>query len=129
MFILYDYYNTAFKKMLNEHSNECYNIYRHLFECFLRRNIMKETLEKLWNEYFAEECLMIDTDDERALVEKAAEMHEKANELLTKEQIDAIEKYIETLYDIQDFFGKKAFFRGCEFTTAFLFEVGDFGKM
>ncbi|MBE6698968.1 MAG: hypothetical protein E7584_01835 [Ruminococcaceae bacterium] len=89
---------------------------------------MKETFEKLWNEYFAEECAAIDTEEERALVKKALKMHEMVNELLTREQIDAIEKYIETLFEMQDSFVKKAFFKGCEFAISFFFEAGNFGK-
>ena len=54
---------------------------------------MKHTLEKLWDEYFAEECAVIDTEEERMFLRKAAEVHKKASELLTKEQNNAIEKY------------------------------------
>ena len=89
---------------------------------------MKKTLEKLWNEFFAEECAVIDTKEERALIKKAAEIHKAANELLTKEQSDTIEKYIEVIYEIQGFFIKKAFFSGCEFATSFFLESGNFGK-
>ena len=89
---------------------------------------MKETMERLWNEYLAEECAAIETQEEKALVRKALEMHKNANELLTKEQNDAIEKYIEALFEMQDSFIKKAFFKGCEFTTSFLLEVGNFEK-
>ena len=89
---------------------------------------MKETLEKLWNEYFAEKCSAIDTEEERELIKKSAEMHKTLDELLTKEQSDAIEKYVEILYEIQGFFIKKAFFKGCEFATSFIFEAGKFEK-
>ena len=88
---------------------------------------MKETLERLWNEYFAETCASLDTEDERALLKRAAEIHRKANELLTREQRDAIEKYIDALYEIQHFFEKKAFFKGCEFSISFLLELGFLG--
>lgn len=89
---------------------------------------MKTLLEKLWNEYFAEECAAINTKEEKALVKKAVEMHKTANESLTKEQSEAFEKYIEALYEIQGFFVKKAFFNGCEFATSFLFEAGKLEK-
>ena len=89
---------------------------------------MKITLEKLWNEYFAEECAAINTEEEKALMKKAIEMQKKANESLTKEQSDAIEKYIEVLYQIQGCYIKKAFFDGCEFATSFFFELGGFPK-
>ena len=72
---------------------------------------MKETLERLWNEYFAEECAVMNTKEERVFVKKAVEMHKTANELLTEEQSEAIEKYIEALYEIQGFLSKKHFLR------------------
>ncbi len=43
---------------------------------------MKQTLEKLWNEYLSDECAEIDTDEERKLTKKTVELHEKANSLL-----------------------------------------------
>lgn len=87
---------------------------------------MKETLEKLWKEYFAEECATTDTEEERTLAKKALEMHKTVNELLTKEQIVATEKYIDALFEMQDSFVKKAFFKGCEFAISFLFEANFF---
>ena len=89
---------------------------------------MKNTLEKLWNEYFAEECAAMDTAEEKALIKKAGELHKIANESLSREQKDATENYIEALYEMQDCFGKKAFFKGCEFATSFLLEAGNIEK-
>ena len=87
---------------------------------------MKKTLEKLWNEYLAGECAAIGTEEERELLKKAVEKYEMANEMLTKEQRETVEKYVDTLYEIQGAFVKKAFFKGCEFTTSFFFEFGTF---
>ena len=87
---------------------------------------MKKALEKLWAEYFAEECASIDTEGERSLLRKAALLRESVNQVLTTEQFDMIEKYIETLYENQALVCKKAFFKGCEFTASFLFEARDF---
>lgn len=87
---------------------------------------MKKTLEKLWSEYLAEKCAAIDTEEERALANEAVEKHKIANDLLTKKQRDAIEKYIDVLCEIQSSFVKKAFFKGCEFATSFLIEAGNF---
>ena len=89
---------------------------------------MKETLEKLWTEYLSGECAVIDTDEERALTKKAAELHEKATALLNDKQKEAIEKYVDAVYAIEAFFVKKAFFKGCEFAVSFLLETGNFGK-
>ncbi len=58
---------------------------------------MKETLEKLWNEYLSAECAAIDTDEERNLTKKTVELHEKANTLLNKEQEGAVDEYIDAL--------------------------------
>ena len=85
-------------------------------------------LDKLWNEYLLDECAVIDTDDERRLTKKALELHEKANAMLSKEQKEATEKYIDALCDLEALFAKKAFFKGCEFTLSFLSEVNGLGK-
>ena len=84
---------------------------------------MKQTLEKLWNEYLAEECALITTEEERELIKKAAKMHDVMNETLTKEQNESIEKYIDSLYENQYCFAKKAFFKGCKFAVSFLLEA------
>ncbi len=82
--------------------------------------MMKETLEKLWNEYLWEKCSEIDTDEERRLTKYAAELHEKASASLSKDQEAAVEKYVDALCDIQELFVKKAFFKGCKFAVSFL---------
>ena len=82
---------------------------------------MKEMLEKLWKEYLFEECATIDTDEERRLTKKAAEQHEKVNASLNKEQQDGVEKYVDSLHDIEALLVKKAFFKGCELAFSFLF--------
>lgn len=84
---------------------------------------MKKTFEKLWNEYLWDECSVIDTDEERQITKKTAELQEKANALLNKEQQDAVEKYVEAVYDGETLFVKKAFFKGCEFAVSFLLET------
>lgn len=89
---------------------------------------MKETLEKLWNEYFAEECALINTTEEKVLIKKAVALRKTANKLLTEDQSEAMEKYMEALYEIQGFSVKKAFFKGCEFAISFLVEAENFGK-
>ena len=87
---------------------------------------MCKTLEKLWNEYFFEECAVVDTEEERELIKKADEIRKSTNKLLTAEQTEVVESYIEALYEMQGFFAKKAFFRGCEFAASFFFESGKF---
>ena len=87
---------------------------------------MKETLEKLWNEYLANECSAISTDEERNLTRKTVELHKKANTLLNNNQISAVEKYVDALCDIEALFVKKAFFKGCEFSISFLLEALNF---
>ena len=84
---------------------------------------MNPTLEILWNEYFAEKCAELDTNEERALVKEVAEMHKSIDNLLTKEQSNILEKYIETLHQFHACECKKAFFKGCGITAGFLFEV------
>ena len=89
---------------------------------------MKETLEKLWNDYLLEECAVLDTDEERALTKKTAELHEKANALLNKDQQDAIQEFVDALCDMESLFVKKAFFKGCEFSVSFLLEARNLEK-
>ena len=89
---------------------------------------MKKTLEKIWREYLSSECAVMDTDEERRLTKKAAELHEKADVLLDKEQRAAVEKIIDALCDVNAIFTKKAFLKGCEFATSFLLESGNLGK-
>ena len=90
--------------------------------------MMKKTLEKLWNECFAEECAVIDTEEEKELTKEAAQFHKAVDALLTKEQRDANEKYIEMLYQMQGCFSKKAFLKGCEFASSFIFEAVTSGE-
>ena len=47
---------------------------------------MKTTTEKLWEEYFSDKYAVITTDEERALVKRASELHDAASRALTKEQ-------------------------------------------
>ena len=84
---------------------------------------MKETLEKLWADYLSDECAAIDTDEERILTRKAAELHEEADALLNEAQKDAVEKYVDALCNAEALFVKKAFFKGCEFSVSFLLEA------
>ena len=86
---------------------------------------MKKTLEKLWNEYLLDECCTIDTEEERKLTEITIELHQRANNLLNKDQQDAVEKYVDALCDLEALFVKKAFMKGCEFTASFLLELGN----
>ena len=78
---------------------------------------MKETLEKLWNEYLLDECAEMDTDEERKLTRNASELYEKVAELLNREQEDAVEKYVDALCD-----------KGCEFAVSFLLETRNLEK-
>lgn len=84
---------------------------------------MKETPEKLWNEYLLDECAEIKTDEERKHLREIVELHEKASVLLNKQQQDAVEQYVDALYDMEALFTKKAFIKGCEFAVSFLLEA------
>ncbi len=89
---------------------------------------MKNILEKLWDEYFSEECAVLDTEEEKELISLTAEVHSAANELLNKEQRERVEKFVETLHKMHGISLKKAFCKGCEFAAAFLLEAGVFRK-
>ena len=89
---------------------------------------MRETLEKLWNNYLLDECAVIDTDEERTLTRKTVELHEKVNTILNSNQQEAVEKYVDALYNSESIFVKKAFIKGCEFAISFLLEAGNLKK-
>ena len=89
---------------------------------------MKNTLETLWYEYFAEECAAIDTEEERALAKKAIDWSREANESLTKEQLEVVEKHVEALCELQEAFVKKAFYKGCRFASSFFLATAPFEK-
>lgn len=82
-------------------------------------------LEKLWSDHFAEECAVIDGEKQKDLAKKALEQHRVINEMMTELQRDALEKYLEILFQMQDEFVKRAFFKGCEFASAFLLEMAE----
>ena len=84
---------------------------------------MKEIVEKIWDEYFSEQCAEIKTSEERALLQKASELHTAANRLLTAEQMQAVEKYVESLFELQGYITKRSFFKGCSFAVSFFFET------
>ena len=84
---------------------------------------MRDTLEKLWNEYLVDKCSEIDTEEERNLTAKTAELHKAVNDLLNEEQKDAVEQFATALCDLEALFIKKAFCKGCEFSVSFLLEA------
>ena len=85
---------------------------------------MNKMLEKIWDNHFAEECAVVSTEEERRLIGKTGDAHSALNESLTKEQKELMEKYIDALYETQELFIKKAFFKGCEFAVSFCIEMG-----
>ena len=89
---------------------------------------MKKTFEKLWNDYILDECAEIDSEEERTLLKNVIEKHKTINDLLTNEQSDLVEAYVDALCEMQSFFARKAFYKGCEFTASFLFEAWNFEK-
>ena len=84
---------------------------------------MKETLEKLWNDYLLDECSELDTEEERQLTRRAAELQDQVHALINKEQEEAIEKYVDAVCRMNAFLVKKAFCKGCEFAVSFLLEA------
>ena len=89
---------------------------------------MKESLEKLWNEYLLDECALMDTNEEKELTRKTAVLHRKTDEILNKEQKQAVQRYVDSLLDIESLFAKKAFIKGCEFAISFILESGNIIK-
>lgn len=75
--------------------------------------------EQLWDEYFAEKCAAIETEEEKALIKRTIEKHNDVNAILTDAQKKAVEQYAETVYEMQGLLAKKAFFMGFEFARSF----------
>ena len=89
---------------------------------------MKQTLEKLWNDYLADECAAINSDEERKLAKITLELHEKVNSTLNEAQKNAVEEYIDALFDVEAIFLRKAFLKGCEFAVSFIFEAMNYSS-
>ena len=85
---------------------------------------MKKILEGLWDNYLEEECLVIETKEEKELTKKVADKREEINKLLSAEQSMAIDSYVDNLCELYCYDIKKAFLKGCEFATSFLLEAG-----
>ena len=88
-----------------------------------RKLYMKNVIEKLWDEYFSEECAVLNTEEEKELIERVVKAQKEANELLNREQREKVEKFVETLHEMHGISLKKAFCSGCEFATSFLLET------
>lgn len=86
---------------------------------------MENMLEKLWNEYFYEECAIIETKEQKLLLRRVVELQEVASAELSKEQWESVEKYVQALYESQGAQVKQAFFKGCRFTASFLIGLGN----
>ena len=82
---------------------------------------MKKRLEKLWCDYFFDECSMLD-DKDRILNKKALVLHDDMLSSMNENQKEKIEKYLDCIFEMNENFGKKAFIKGCEFSASFLIE-------
>lgn len=89
---------------------------------------MKKTIEALWFEYYADKCAAIETEEERRLTKRTAELHERANAMLSEEQRAAVESFVDALCEVQESYTKKAFRAGCELTLSFFLDAGGFYK-
>ena len=87
---------------------------------------MKQTLEKLWSDYLSEECAIVRSDEERRIMKISAELQENLNSILNKEQIEAVEKYVDALCNVESFFVRRAFIKGCEFAVSFILETQNY---
>ena len=84
---------------------------------------MENTKVTLQLENVSKSFAKIETDEEKALIKKAAEMHKAIDELMMNEQISVMEEYVDTLYQIQWCFVRKSFFKGCKFALSFILET------
>ena len=89
---------------------------------------MKQTLERLWNDYLLEENATLGTDEERRLTKESAALYEKARAMLNAEQTEAVQKYIDALCTLDALFAQRAFMAGCKFAVSFILESGDLSR-
>ena len=80
-------------------------------------------LEKLWDEYLWKESCAVETDREKELAKSALVMREKVNALLTAEQQEALEHYVNALNAMDSHSAQKAFIKGCKFAASFLIDI------
>ena len=84
---------------------------------------MKKLFDKLWNGFFAEECASSNTEEERVIAKKVIEIRKTLDKLLTPEQLETAQKYIDALYEMQSFSVKKAFLTGLDFGASLMFHI------
>ena len=89
---------------------------------------MNNILEKLWSEYFCEDCSAINSEEEKAIAKILAQTRNEIENLPINEFRESIENYIAFMYKAQSLALKKAFFKGCEFAISFLVEVSSLTK-
>ena len=85
-------------------------------------------IQKLWDDCFSDECALIDSEEERALLKAVIDIHESMRAFLNDEQEAILEKYIDSLCELQSYAAKKAFIKGCEFSASFFIEACVFEK-
>ena len=85
---------------------------------------MTEIFERLWNRFIVYECAIADTEQERALGDKVAALHEQLCATLNEEQGEAVKRYVDVVCEMEALFAKKAFLKGCELAASFLTETG-----
>ena len=84
---------------------------------------MMQIFDKIWEEYFFEECTRIETSEEKEIIRKTAELHEKVDALLTKEESEAMQEYVDCIYDSAETFYKKAFMKGVRLAISLFLEA------
>ena len=84
---------------------------------------MTEILEKLWQEYFFEECTRIESEEEKAILRKTAELRKKVDVLLDKEEAAAMQNLLDCIYEGEERIFKKAFLKGALLANSLLLEI------
>ena len=84
---------------------------------------MTQLFDKIWQEYFFEECTRIETGEEKEIIRKTSELHEKVDSLLTKEESETMQEYVDCIYDGEESFYKKAFLKGVRLALSLFLEA------
>ena len=80
-------------------------------------------LKRLWDEYFADEDAVIKSDEEKEILGRILEMQDALIKIITNEQNEAVERYVDALLELQCVALRKAFIKGCRFSVSFLMDV------
>ncbi len=89
----------------------------------LRRKRMKETLEKLWDDYLVESDCKMENQEEIENIRRIMEIEKEITETFNKESKKLFDEYARLADEEGVRFAKNAFIKGVSFSVSFLIEA------